>query len=123
MIGHILKEFRLKNNLTQKQVGEFLGITESMVQKYEFNKADINISKLNKLSKLFKVPIETLITGESKINPINECLAKLSDVITIKKDDFFKESTHPETIPYDKGFIDGLNKAYEVLKECGLNED
>ncbi len=56
-MGERLKELRLKNGLTQEEVGKIIGVQKAAIQKYE--KGEIkNMKRLyvEKLSKFYNVP-------------------------------------------------------------------
>jgi len=56
-----LKLERKKQNLTQKQIADYLGITQSHYATYESGRNIIPITRLIKLSKLYKKSIDYLI--------------------------------------------------------------
>lgn len=56
-----LKELRLKNNLTQRQVSHYLGFSsEERISRWEHGKTIPNIINMIKLGKLFKIKIEKI---------------------------------------------------------------
>lgn len=65
-----IKEIRKQNNLTQRELGEKLGVTFQAVSKWEnaVNVPDIAI--LNQISILFNIDINELINGENKKKPL-----------------------------------------------------
>lgn len=60
----ILRELRLKNNLTQRDVGNVLGIRTNMYQKYEYGKLELPIKHAMKLGKLYAIDWWTLYEDE-----------------------------------------------------------
>lgn len=66
----IIKELRIKNNLTQKEFAEKLGVTYQAVSKWENGKNMPDIMLLKEISNIFKVDIEELLTGKRKQNNI-----------------------------------------------------
>ena len=56
-----LKEFREAFQLTQEDVAQHLQCKQSLIAKYEANKAEITTTKLIKLSELFHCSLDTLI--------------------------------------------------------------
>lgn len=56
-----IKEYRLKNNLTLRDVSKWLGISESAVSLFENNFRQPKIEYLKKLSKLYNCKIDDLI--------------------------------------------------------------
>lgn len=65
-VGKFIKEIRIKNNLTQKEFAEKLGVTFQAVSKWENAKNIPDISLLKEISTLFNVDISEILEGESK---------------------------------------------------------
>lgn len=61
IVGNNIKKIRKENNLTQRQLADFLKICESSISKYEKGTTDISISKLGELSKIFNIPVVKLL--------------------------------------------------------------
>lgn len=49
-----LRELRLKSNKTQKEMGEILGTSTNMYQKYEYRKVELPVRHAIKLGEYFK---------------------------------------------------------------------
>ena len=65
-IGQFIKDIRKKNNLSQAQLADKLGVTYQAVSKWENGKNLPDISTLQEISKLFSVDIDEIISGEVK---------------------------------------------------------
>ena len=63
-----IKDLRIKNNLTQKEFAEKLGITYQAVSKWENGKNMPDIVLLKEISTIFNIDIDELLTGKSKKN-------------------------------------------------------
>ena len=61
VVGENIRRKRKENNLTQRQLADYLKICESSVSKYEKGTTDIPLSKLSELSKIFNVSIVELL--------------------------------------------------------------
>lgn len=61
MRNNRLKEERIKNGFTQKQVAEYLNISISAYQKYEYYRRSVHEETYKKLAKLYGVSIDYLI--------------------------------------------------------------
>ena len=59
-IYSMLRDLRVKNNLTQREVGNILGIRTNMYQKYEYGKLELPIKHAKKLGKLYVIDWWTL---------------------------------------------------------------
>lgn len=71
-VGKFIKEIRIKNNLTQKEFADKLGVTFQAVSKWENGKNIPDISLLKEISTLFNVNIDEIIEGESKSKKDNK---------------------------------------------------
>lgn len=66
-IGKFIKKLRIKNNLSQLEFAEKLGVTPQAVSKWENGKNIPDISIIKQISKEFNVNIEEIINGEEKV--------------------------------------------------------
>lgn len=64
ILGNNLKSLREESNVNQKQLGEFLGVTQEQVSLIESGKRTLNITNLKKISDLFDVSMRELIDSE-----------------------------------------------------------
>ena len=60
-IGDVIKEYRVKNNMTQEFVAHKLGISRQAVSKWENGTSFPSTSNLLSLAKLYNIPAEELI--------------------------------------------------------------
>ncbi len=72
-IGESIKNLRELNNLTQTYVAQTLGISQAAYQKIEANRTLPNHEYLQKISRLFDVPIQKL-EDFSKENILNKII-------------------------------------------------
>ena len=56
-----IKELRQDNDLTQKQVAQYLGIEQTVYSRYERGINDMKIENLVKLCKLYKVSADYIL--------------------------------------------------------------
>lgn len=66
MFGDVLKQLRMESHLTQKELGNILGISESTVGMYERNKREPDFETLEAIADYFNVDMDYL-TGRSDI--------------------------------------------------------
>lgn len=50
-----LRELRIKNKKTQKEMGVILGTSANMYQKYEYGHVELPVRHAKKLGKLYKI--------------------------------------------------------------------
>ena len=67
-IGNRLKQLRKQHNLTQRQIAEFLEISQSTYAKIETGDRNLKLTKLIKLYDLYNVTKEYIVYGEGKPN-------------------------------------------------------
>ena len=60
-IGHIIKQLRLENKLTQLELAKKLGLSQDTISLWELDKSLPDIVNLVKLSKIFDVKIDKLL--------------------------------------------------------------
>ena len=66
--GKIIKELRERKDLTQKQLGEIISVSDKTVSKWETERGLPDISLLEPLSKALGVSVAELLSGESIVN-------------------------------------------------------
>ena len=65
ILGDNIKNIRKRNNLSQENIAEILGVTQSCIVKYEKGKIFISTENIYKLAKEFKISINELC-GKTK---------------------------------------------------------
>jgi DNA-binding XRE family transcriptional regulator/desulfoferrodoxin (superoxide reductase-like protein) len=63
-IGNLIYQLRKEKNMTQLQLAEKLGISDKAVSKWERGLGSPDLSLMPKLSEIFGVDLEKLLTGE-----------------------------------------------------------
>lgn len=58
MIGNIIKEYRLKANLTQSNLAEMINTTQYIISNYENNHLKPNLERVKLISEKLHIPIE-----------------------------------------------------------------
>ncbi len=61
--GNVIKELRIKNNMTQKDLASELGVSDKTISKWETQKGLPDIGMIEDLAKVLKVSITELFTG------------------------------------------------------------
>ncbi len=69
-----LKELRNAKGLTQKQIADFLQITERQYRRYEATDIDVSMTKAIQLANYFDVSLDYLVgrTDDPKLHTLNE---------------------------------------------------
>jgi transcriptional regulator with XRE-family HTH domain len=62
-IGNLIKSLRLERNMTQREVGDAVNVSDRTVSKWECGAGCPDITLLTSLSKLFLIDIESLLSG------------------------------------------------------------
>lgn len=60
-LGDLLKDYRIKNNMTQEFVAQRLGVSRQAVSKWENGTSDPSTSNLIAIAKLYNVPPEEIL--------------------------------------------------------------
>ena len=71
-VGQFIKDIRIKNNLTQKDLANKLNVTYQAVSKWERGLNVPDIAIMMEISKLFDVDISEIISGEVKKNKVKD---------------------------------------------------
>ncbi len=66
-----LKELRLENGLTQKELGEIIGVVQTVAGKYERGALEPSLTGLKKLADYFKCSIDYLVGREDDFGNIS----------------------------------------------------
>ena len=97
-IGKFIAECRKKNNLTQLQLAEKVGLTESSISRYESGKiATMPTSTINKICEVLRIePAELLgLTPENSFEyDLKEILSFVEDLPLDVKKDLLKQFKH-----------------------------
>ena len=107
ILANRLREYRKKNKLTQKDVADYLGITESGYGYYEQDRNKPSLETLRKLAKKYNVSVAVL-TGEEEESDEQEFQAFIKDP-ELKR--WYKQL--PES---DEEDLRKLRKMWEIIK-------
>lgn len=83
-----IRKLRKSHDLTMKQFGEMMGVSESMISLYENNKAQPDINMIYKMADYFDVSIDFLLgrkTDESKEEKTDDKL--VVDILSLTKEE------------------------------------
>lgn len=77
-IGSRLKELRIQNRYTQKEIADFLGVTPKAISFYELGQREAPYSLLVKIADKYNVSVDYLLTGDTDGYYIDPKTAKLA---------------------------------------------
>lgn len=80
--GKFIAELRTESGLTQKEVGEKIGISDKAVSKWERGLSLPDISLLDPLAKLFNVSITEIIHGERILEDENLSVGEIDNLLS-----------------------------------------
>jgi len=61
----IIREIREQRNITQSELAEALGVSKSVISKYETGRLEPSISRLQKIAEVLGVSVETLLRDKT----------------------------------------------------------
>lgn len=120
-VGKNISTRRKESNLTQEQLAEKLDIQVVTVGRWERGEREPNIEMLDKLSDTLEITMDHLIYGESMgYDSGEEMIGELELAIMLHEKAYLEVSTKPENITYEKGVLDGLKKALDIIYEMQI---
>ena len=69
-VGMRLQDVRVMNKYTQQQIGEYLGVDQSLISKIEKDQRKINMTQFDKLCLLYNVTPEYLLGQSNDYQPL-----------------------------------------------------
>lgn len=79
MLGDKIKQLRLENGLTQRELADSLGVTPKAVSFYELNQREPSGDILIKIAKKFRVSTDYLLGHESELSSLSNYAGKLTE--------------------------------------------
>ncbi|HEM8292336.1 MULTISPECIES: helix-turn-helix domain-containing protein [Providencia] len=64
IVGKKIKKYRKEMKLTAEELGQYIGVSQQQISRYESGANHINIDFLAQFSELFKVPIQVFLTDD-----------------------------------------------------------
>ena len=117
-----LKELRIKNNMTQKNLAEKLNVTQTAINYWENGKREPSLEVLIKLAEFFQVSVDYLINSKTEKDHFNELNINSNIEIQSEKFGFKAISVTEENIKkYPEYFNIVFDKAVEMLIESSEN--
>lgn len=83
-IGVKIKNARIKSNLTQEQVAEFLGVSRQTISNWETEKTYPDIVSVVKMSDLYHISLDHLLKEEKPMSNYLDYLEKSTNVVKSK---------------------------------------
>lgn len=129
-IGSIIRRQRKLRGLTQKQLGQYLGVSFQQVQKYEKGVSKVNIERLQAIANILDLPLldllkHTMSTRSTETLPYNHTLGVNNDPTAhINSNNFYyplANSTQHATILRERAsapFSNASTTKEEVLQEA-----
>ena len=79
MYGERIKQIRESKGMSRKQLGEYLGVTESAIFRYETNQREPKHEVLIKIAEILEVPVTLLILDDNGMDIFNKHINKVAD--------------------------------------------
>lgn len=100
-----LKELREWKKLSQKQIGDIIGVSGEAVGKYERGVCDPSVNNLIKIANIFNVSVDTLLGHDANIVDLN-VLNKNQKILIEKIVKFLTEDEISKIL----GYVDSFKK-------------
>ena len=88
-----LKGFRIKMGLSQKELGEKVGVSEASISNYETGKREPEFATLCALADLFDCTLDVLVRGKEKDRPFGrssrEDILKEFDSLSVEELEYY----------------------------------
>ena len=120
-IGEMVKARRLSRNLTRKQLGELVGVSESAIGLIETGKRSPSEETTQALADAFNIPVWAIRYSNDEMRPIVDNIIDLSDLHT-QKIPLLGEVAGGEPIPAEESFdvwVEGPINAQYALRVKG----
>ncbi len=118
MVGVKIKELRLRNGLTQKQLGEKCGIAEPTIRKYELGKLNPKIETIGKIAAALNVPVADIM-GWSQFDEMYPNLGEAVKLIETVENEYGKGSGTLLDL-FSKLNAQGKRKAIDSLSDLTM---
>lgn len=81
MLNNVIKEARIRRNLKQEDVAEFVGVTVQTYSKWENNKTEPKASQVSKLSEVLRVSEREICNGQLSVHyDLEEFMREISNI-------------------------------------------
>lgn len=80
-VGEFISKLREEKGLTEKELGEKLGITEKNISEWEKNVSVPDASAISKLSEFFGVSSEEFTNSKTSSNPVIKKINYIIDIV------------------------------------------
>lgn len=86
-VGPSIKIIRERKGITRSEMAEYLDVSSSYLSLLENGKREINLTRLESISNLLKVPVSVILffsTDKSKIESLDSEIAEKLSLLTLK---------------------------------------
>ena len=123
-IGERIKKVRQENGLSQKALGQMLGVSQQMIGQYEAPNANLKLGTLQKIADVLHVPINTFL--ELSENHTREEFMQLMDIYEQERKELNKDNKvrhHLLIHHYDEMGRIGRDSLIEILSSLKMPND
>jgi len=113
--GEKLRELREEKDLTQKQVADFIGVSERVYGYYENNRFPKDEIILKKLASFFNVSLDWLVGDSTVKEPAEKIIEKTKDTeytVALHRRDGYDENLPEEARKEIDNFIEYIKQKY-----------
>lgn len=116
-IGERLKKYRENKKMTQKDIAKILGVEPTTISKYESGLLEPSISSIKKMSKIYDISLDELLTDED--NNFDPTCIDILEIIKEQKDMKLKGNLYHNTqiaFTYNTNHIEGSTLTEEQTR-------
>lgn len=114
-LGSLIKKLRLEKGLSQAQLGQKIGRSDSVVSQYETNSRTPSPEVLIKLSELFRIPLDNLVGNVPKEAIIVHGLTESQkQLLKLEIEEFMDQRINPN--------VKGLTKRQQEIINALMDE-
>lgn len=131
-LGEKIRYFRRSKNLTQKQLGDLIGISASNITKYEKGNIEPNLSILEKIAEVLEINVTELMTSkqieENTLNMFKNIYQehlKQSPIVALLNEVNITECNgkyNIETMLNDSNFVNEVEKVFKITARVLLEK-
>lgn len=113
-IGEVIRKYRIKKNMTQEEIANYIGVTTPAVNKWENGISHPDIMLLAPIARLLDINLDTLLSFEKELS------TEEVNYIILEMNDKFKNQTFEEVFQWAKKKINQYPNCEQLIWQIAL---